>query len=262
MAGPLDDGNLRARLRAGEQLTGTFIGLGSPTVAEIAAIAGADFVVLDCEHGGGGEEQVGPTVTAAGSYGLPVIVRVDEGSQARIGRALDAGAAGIMVPRVRSAAEAEAAIAAMHYPPRGTRGVASYNRSARWGKSPDALVRPATQVGIIQIETAGALAEIEAIASLDGVDMLFVGPLDLSFALGLPRQWEHPEFVRALRTVVDVARRTGTTAGILGGDVAAAGRYAELGFTFVPVGGDSTLLLGAFEHAFGEVRTAFRGAHP
>lgn len=260
MASPLDAGALRARIRAGERLTGTFVGLGSPTVAEIAAISGADFIVLDCEHGGGGEEQVGPTVTAAGGYGLPTVVRVDEGTQARIGRALDAGAAGIMVPRVQSAEEAERVVRMMHYPPRGTRGVASYNRSARWGKNPDALIKPASHVGIIQIETRGALDELEAIASIDGVDVLFVGPLDLSFALGLPRQWEHPQFVDALRSVVAAARKYGKTPGILGADPAAAARYAELGYTFIPVGSDSTLMLAAFESAFASTRVALGGA--
>lgn len=242
---PLDRGAFRARLKAGETVNGIFSGLAAPMAAEVAAAAGADFVLLDLEHGGGGEEQIGPTVLATGGYGVPTLVRVETGDRIRIGRALDAGAAGLMVPRVTSAAEAEAAISHFHYPPVGDRGVASYNRAARWGMDPSALEPRSTATTIIQIETLGALAEVDQIAALPGVDVLFVGPLDLSYALGTPRDYTNDKFVAALTSVLAAAANNGIAAGILAGDVAAAKRFMAMGFRFVAHSSDSVLLARA-----------------
>ena len=101
---PLDAGRLRGRLAAGEPTVGTFLGMASPVAAEVCAAAGPDWVLLDLEHGGGGEEQVGATVLAAGAYGVPTVVRVETDARIRLGRVLDLGAAGVMLPRLSSAA--------------------------------------------------------------------------------------------------------------------------------------------------------------
>lgn len=251
---PLDLGAFKARLAAGETVHGIFSGLASPMAAEVAAAAGADFVLLDLEHGGGGEEQVGPTVVATGGYGVPTLVRVETGDRIRIGRALDAGAAGIMVPRVTSAADAEAAISHFHYPPVGDRGVASYNRAARWGMDPSALEPRSSATAIIQIETLGALAEVDQIAALPGVGVLFVGPLDLSYALGTPRDYANDKFVAALGAVLAAAAKNGITAGILAGDATAAKRFLDLGFRFVAHSSDSVLLARAVSETLKAVR--------
>jgi 2-dehydro-3-deoxyglucarate aldolase/4-hydroxy-2-oxoheptanedioate aldolase len=205
-------------------------------------VSGFDWVLLDLEHGGGGEEQLSPTVIASGAYGVPTLVRVESAERIRIGRALDAGAAGIMVPRLESADAAEMVLKHFVYPPNGDRGVASYNRAAAWGLNSSALEPIKKALAIIQVETLGALREVEQIAALDGVDVLFVGPLDLSFALGIPRDFKNPKFIEALESVVNAANRHGKMAGILSSDAETANSHKSLGFRFIALSSDSVLL--------------------
>jgi 4-hydroxy-2-oxoheptanedioate aldolase len=152
------------------------------------------------------------------------------------------------VPRIESAAGAKEAIAHMSHPPHGDRGVASYNRGASWGLSENPFPAPRTASCLIQIETRGALDDCEEIAGLDGVDALFVGPLDLSFALGTPRDFSSAPFVEALTRVVDAAKVAGVPVGILAPDGNAAARFVDQGFSFVAIGSDSTLLAHAVAH--------------
>lgn len=243
---PLDGGRLRRRVAAGEPTFGTFLGTASPVVAEVCAAAGADWLLLDLEHGAGGEEQVRAVIPAAAAYGVPTVVRVESAARIRIGRVLDLGAAGVMLPRLESADEVEAAMRHLRYPPYGDRGVATYNRACRFGLDPGALDRAAGEVlGIVQIESARAVEEVDKIAAIDGVDVLFVGPRDLSHDLGVPGDLTAPAYRAALDRVRAAAGRHGKACGLLaGGGAAAAGLRAE-GWTFVAVGSDSTLLAGA-----------------
>lgn len=254
MTSPLDNGRLRARLRAHDDTVGVFAGLGSSLAAEIIAAAGADWVLVDCEHGSAGDDIVYPTVVATGAYGVPTIVRVESAERIRIGRALDAGAAGVMVPRVDGVTEAATALTHFDYPPAGDRGVATYNRSARWGMDREALTGERRAAAIIQIETRGALSDVAAIAALPGVDLLFVGPLDLSFALGIPRQFDHPDFVDALARVVAACTASGVSAGILAPTTEAARRYRAMGFDFIALSSDSVLLAQAVSTSISEIR--------
>lgn len=239
---PLDNGRFRERLRRLEFTTGVFAGLGSAMAAEVAAASGVDWVLVDCEHGAADDQVVSDTVVATGGYGVPTLVRVESAQRIRIGRALDAGAAGVMVPRCESVNEVREAIAHCDYPPIGDRGVASYNRAARWGMDPDALTGERRAAAIIQIETLGALNDVDAIADIPGVDLLFVGPLDLSFALGIPRQFDHPEFVAALDRVLAAGARAGIPVGILASTVEFARDYRRRGFHFIALSSDSVLL--------------------
>jgi 4-hydroxy-2-oxoheptanedioate aldolase len=253
--GPLDGGRLRQRLAAGEVTVGTFVGMASATAAEVCAAAGADWILIDLEHGSGGEEALRDGVLAAGSYGVPTIVRVETGERIRIGRALDQGAAGIMVPRLNTVGEAGTAVRHLMYPPHGDRGVATYNRSCRWGMDRAPLTADQqAAVGIIQIETLDALNHVEEIAAQDGVDVLFVGPLDLSYALGVPLQLDSNAFQEALQRVVAAADQHHKAAGILAVDGMAAAKYVRQGFRFVAIGSDSTIMAAAFRDAFDAAR--------
>ncbi|MFF1832424.1 HpcH/HpaI aldolase/citrate lyase family protein [Paenarthrobacter sp. NPDC058040] len=253
--GPLDGGALRRRLTAGEVTVGTFVGMASATAAEVCAASGADWVLIDLEHGSGGEDAVRDGVIAAGAYGVPTLVRVESGERIRIGRVLDQGAAGIMVPRLNSVNEAAQAVKHMLYPPYGDRGVATYNRSCRWGMDREPLgAQEQSTVGIIQIETLDALESVEDIAAQDGVDVLFVGPLDLSYALGVPLQLDSNAFQEALQKVVAAAERHHKAAGILAVDGVAAAKYVQQGFRFVAIGSDSTIMAAAFRDAFDSAR--------
>jgi 4-hydroxy-2-oxoheptanedioate aldolase len=160
---------------------GTFAGAASPVTAEACAAAGVDWLVLDLEHGSGGEGQVRDVIPAAGAYGVPTVVRVESAARIRIGRVLDLGAAGVMLPRMDSAEEVRQAVRHLRYPPAGDREVATYNRACRFGLDPGALARADAEVlGVVQVESASAVGQVDQIAAIDGVDVLFVGPQDLS----------------------------------------------------------------------------------
>ncbi|MGW1777951.1 HpcH/HpaI aldolase family protein [Streptomyces sp. NPDC002143] len=251
---PLDHGRLRARLAAGEATLGTFVGLASPVSAEVCAAAGADWVLLDLEHGAGGEEQVRTTVPAAAAYGVPTVVRVESVARIRIGRVLDLGVAGVMLPRLDTASEVEAAIRHLRYPPAGDRGVATYNRACRFGLDPEALDRTGEILGVVQIESASALDEVEAIAALDGVDVLFVGPRDLTHDLGVPGEFGAPVYREALERVRKAAADHGKACGLLVPDGAAAAAKRAEGWTFIGIGSDSTLLAAALSAALSAAR--------
>jgi 2-dehydro-3-deoxyglucarate aldolase/4-hydroxy-2-oxoheptanedioate aldolase len=160
-----------------------------------------------------------------------------------------------MVPRLDTVEEAGAAVRHMMYPPYGDRGVATYNRSCRWGmdRAPLSADQQAT-VGVIQIETLDALDRVDEIAATDGVDVLFVGPLDLSYALGVPLQLDSNAFQEALQRVVAAAERHKKAAGILAVDGMAAAKYVGQGFRFVAIGSDSTIMAAAFRDAFDTAR--------
>jgi 4-hydroxy-2-oxoheptanedioate aldolase len=243
---PLDRGRLRARLAAGEATLGTFVGTASAVAAEVCAAAGVDWVLLDLEHGAGGEEQVRDVVPAAGAYGVPTVVRVESAARIRLGRVLDLGAAGVMLPRMDTAAEVAEAVRHLRYPPAGDRGVATYNRACRFALDPGALARAGDELlGVVQIESASAVEQVDQIAAIDGVDVLFVGPQDLSFNLGVPFDLGAPVYVAALRRVRDAATNYGKACGLLVPDGAAAAAKWAQGWTFVAVGSDATLLAAA-----------------
>ena len=252
---PLDHGALARAVRGGQATLGTFLGTASAVTAEVCAAAGFDWLLLDLEHGAGGEEQVRDVVPAAGAYGVPTVVRVETDDRIRMGRVLDGGAAGIMLPRMDSAEQVGRALTHLRYPPLGDRGVATYNRACRFGLDPDALDRADDEVlVVVQIESAAAVASADAIAALDGVDVLFVGPRDLSHDLGVPGDTAAPAFVQALETVLTAVRRHGKAAGLLVGDGAAAAARLAQGWAFVAIGSDSTLLAAASRAAIERAR--------
>ena len=257
MTSPLDGGRLRSRVTAGELTAGTFVGTASPVAAEVCAAAGVDWLLLDLEHGSGGEEQVRAVVPAAAAYGVPTVVRVESAARLRIGRVLDLGAAGVMLPRLNSADEVREAVRHLWYPPDGDRGVATYNRACRFGLDPAALDRAADEVlGIVQIESGRAVEEADKIAAIDGVDVLFVVPRDLSHDLGVPGNLTAPAYLSALDRVRAAAHHHDKACGLLVTDgAAAAGRYAE-GWSFITVGSDSSLLVGALTTHLAHARSA------
>jgi 4-hydroxy-2-oxoheptanedioate aldolase len=254
---PLDDGALAAAVRSGVPTFGTFIGTASALTAEICAAAGMNWLLLDLEHGGGGEEQVRDVVPAAGSYGVPTVVRVESAARIRMGRVLDSGAAGIMLPRLDTVDDVAEAIRHLRYPPAGDRGVATYNRACRFGLDPAALDRANDQVlGVVQIESAAAVGNADPIAALDGVDVLFVGPRDLSHDLGVPGNTAAPQFTEAIDQVKAAARRHGKACGLLVNDGAAAAQRLEQGWSFIAIGSDTTLLAAAVGAALSRARAA------
>jgi 2-dehydro-3-deoxyglucarate aldolase/4-hydroxy-2-oxoheptanedioate aldolase len=241
---------LRSRIDSGKPTIGTFLNLGSPLAAEACAIGGFDWLLADLEHGGGDEQALVGQMLAGAAHDVPVLVRVESAERIRSGRALDLGAAGVMFPRLDTPEQVAAAIRHLRYPPDGDRGVATYNRACGFGLRPEVLTTAnRSVVGVVQIESASAVQNAEAIAKLPGVDVIFVGPADLSYGLGVPGQLDSPEFRSALSRVVAAARAAGISAGILAPSNAAAQVYFEQGFAFLAVGSDSTFIATAARQA-------------
>jgi len=173
------------------------------------------------------------------------VVRTSEATRGRIQHILDSGAAGIMFPQIKTAEEAMTATKLMYYPPKGTRGMAKITRATQFGKNTKSYREELDKrlLGIIQIETVSALKDIEAIAALDEVDVLFVGPTDLSVALDTFGQLQHPVFQQAIKAVSAAAKKYGKTAGVLMQDISEYEMYVDLGYRFLACGGDSVFIM-------------------
>ena len=226
--------SLRARTRAGETLVGCFLSWPSAGVVELAALAGFDFLVVDVEHGFFSIESVAAMILAADAAGIPAIVRPPSPTSTEVGRYLDAGAAGTLLPRVEGAEAVRAAIGSLKFAPRGARGLGGV-RANRYGTTPlAAFVEKANESTLVavQIERQGALADLSAIAGDPDVDVLFVGPNDLSQALGAPGNTSSGEYRDALRRVASESTRAGKAAGIMVARREDVPDLAALGYRF------------------------------
>ena len=243
--------SVRRRIEAREHLLGVFLQMGSPVAADIAGRGGFDWALIDLEHGAGNEGDLVPQLLALTASGVSGFVRVESASRMRIGRALDLGATGIMVPQVNDAATARDVVRWCEYPPTGSRGVALSARGASYGGSKHGDVGALSHevVRIAQIETEVAVGAINAIAAVDGIDVLFVGPSDLSHSLGIPGQFDDPRFGSAVEAIAVAATRHGRALGVHLPNLEQLSRYRDLGFTLVSIAADSTSLLAAFRGA-------------
>jgi 2-keto-3-deoxy-L-rhamnonate aldolase RhmA len=252
---------MKARLAAGETLFGSFLTLGSPLAAEALGLAGWDWLLVDLEHGGGHEAQLLPQVLGAASAGVHALARVENDHRSRAARALDLGVEGLMCPQINSVEQAEAWARALHYGPAGSRGVALFPRGARFGTDPEAMRHAAERtLGIAQIESPEAVEAVEGIAATDGIDVVFVGPSDLSHSLGLYREFDHPRFRAAIERIVAAADAAGKAAGIFLASVDAAQRAVDDGFRVIGVGSDGGWMLQAARTAVTQLRDLSRSS--
>ncbi len=205
MSGAVASG-FRSRLRSGETVVGSFVNLGSPLVTEIMGIAGLDWLVVDLEHGAGDEARLLGQLQALSGTGTATLVRVEAIDLPRFMHALDLGADGVLVPRLRSVEDARRCVEYCRYA--GLRGVARYNRSWHWGRTSRTLAEADDEtVCAVQIETREALEAVDEIAAVDGVDILFVGPVDLAHSLGLAGPADSPELMEVVAGVAAAANR-------------------------------------------------------
>ncbi|HEX7252326.1 MAG TPA: aldolase/citrate lyase family protein [Thermoanaerobaculia bacterium] len=236
--------DFRRRVLAKEPLLGCFLTWPTAGVAELLTLARFDFVVLDAEHGFFSIESIERMVIAADSAAIPAIVRVPSCAAAEVGRSLDAGAAGILFPRGQGAGDVRAATRSAKYPPQGLRGLGGV-RANRYGTVPlDQFVGEANERTLVaaQIETAGALSELAEIASEPGLDVLFVGPNDLTQALGVPGRYTDGRYRDALGAIARQARASDKAAGIMLGSAKQIPELGELGYSFFTTS-DRALLL-------------------
>jgi 2-keto-3-deoxy-L-rhamnonate aldolase RhmA len=211
------DNPLKTRLAAGEVVFGTMVfEFDSPGLARIVAAAGAAFIILDMEHSGWGVETIKRQIAFARGAGLVAVVNPPSDAREFIGRPLDLGADGLMIPVVETAAQAEAIVAATRYPPLGTRGSAFGIAHDDYAAGDVAATMAAANehiLVIVKIETAKGVANADAILGVPGIDIGFVGHTDLSASLGIPGQFAHPDLIAARAAVVDCCRKHGKAAG-------------------------------------------------
>lgn len=240
-----------AGLREKKLHLGTWISSGSPVVAELAALCGLDWLLLDLEHGCASESAILPQLQAIRGTNTSAIVRVGAPHEDLIGRVLDWGAHGIMVPHVDSAAAAEALVQAAHYAPRGRRGYSRAVRAHEFGlRPPEETPAPLVMAQIESIEAVNHAAEI---AQVDGIDVLFVGPADLQFDLKNRAGSAPGDFAHCLGVVTAAAKSAGKRAGILLRDSAELQRHRDLGFTHIAVDSDISILRKAWRQTLAGV---------
>ncbi|WP_197455745.1 HpcH/HpaI aldolase family protein [Stieleria neptunia] len=244
----------KQRLRR-ETLAGTFLNLGSATAVEIVADVGFDWLLIDLEHGSGSLADLrGMLLACRGGDAAPV-VRLRSVDPDTVKFVMDSGAAGIMFPYVSSVDEARRAVRCMKYPPLGRRGVAGVIRATDYGRNWKPYFDEANDksLAIVQIETPEAVEAAEEIAAVEGVDVLFVGPLDLSVNLGHPADFGHPSVTQALQHVVECCQRQGKSAGILTKD-GLVRQHKEQGFRLLAYGSDSGAVISGMQSYLTELR--------
>jgi 4-hydroxy-2-oxoheptanedioate aldolase len=235
--------HFKRALKAGRPQIGCWAALASPLSIEIVAGAGFDWVVVDAEHGPNDVPMVLSQLHAAAGGSAHIVVRPAWNDAVLFKRYLDIGVQTLLVPYVQTASEAQHAVAATRYPPRGGRGFAVATRASRFGRVANYHTRFEDELCVlVQVETRVALGNIEAIAAVDGIDGVFVGPGDLAADLGHVGDPGHADVQSAIEDAIRRIRAAGSVAGILTGDERLAKRYLELGCLFTAVGADVGIL--------------------
>ena len=235
----------------------------TPGVAQIVKVAGAEFALYDMEHSGASVETMKAQAAFCRGLGVVPMVRVPTTQYHFIARCLDAGMMGIMVPMVESVQQAREIVSFTRYPPHGVRGAGfgmahdDYEGGAPADKM--AMAHRRTLV-ICQIETAKGAAAVDGIAAVDGVDVVWLGHFDLTSFMGIPGQFTHPDFLRAVDAVVAAADRHGKTAGFMASDETWARDYFAKGFRMMAVGPDQALLQQAMGRGLAVLREAAAAA--
>jgi len=235
----------KQRLQSGQAQIGLWLGLADPYCAELAANAGFDWLLIDGEHAPNDLRGLLGQLQAVAPYASQPVIRPVIGDTALIKQILDIGAQTLLVPMVESAEQARELVRAMHYPPSGVRGVGSaLARASRWNSIPGYLDKADAQMCLlVQIENLEGLARLDEIVAVDGVDGVFIGPADLSAAMGHRGNPGHPDVQAAIEDAILRISKAGKAAGILSADQKLARRYIELGAKFVAVGVDTTVLM-------------------
>jgi 4-hydroxy-2-oxoheptanedioate aldolase len=251
----LPENRFKRAIKTGHQQIGLWCSLPGGFAAELLAGSGFDWLLLDTEHSPGDPLTVLEQLQAVAPYDVSPIVRPASNDTVLIKRFLDMGTQTLLIPYVQSAEEARAAVAAMHYAPRGVRGVAGTTRATGFGRVEGYHNRASEELCLlVQVETQESLNALEDIAAVDGVDGVFVGPGDLAASLGYAGQLMHPTVVAAVEDAIRRIRACGKPAGILTPDNVFAARCIELGTVFTAVGSD----LGVLARGTEKLATQFK----
>ncbi len=234
-------------LREGRTQIGMWLALANSYTAEICATAGFDWLLIDGEHAPNDIPLILQQLQVLAAYPGSAVVRATTGNSVLIKQLLDIGAQTLLIPMVETAEQARELVAAVRYPPRGVRGIgASISRVSRWLAFPDYLANGEEEICLlVQVESKLGLENVAAIANVDGIDGVFLGPSDLAASLGHRGNPGHPGVVAAIEAAIATILATGKPAGLLTPDEKLARRYLELGATFVAVGTEAALLANA-----------------
>lgn len=222
---------------------GTFLKLPRPEVVDLLALAGFDFVICDMEHAQISEMEARTVIKACAAAGLPVTVRLPEPTQGLVNRLLEAGAVGIQMPRLRTAADTRGLRTMMHFPPEGTRSVGVANAWAGYGTVPvSRYLSESNERALVigQFETREIDEPVDKM--MQGLDVAFIGPMDLSVDFGFPGKFDHPEVIGRIRRIEEAAARTATFMGAFVGSVEQTAKLVAAGYRYLAVSGDVTIL--------------------
>ena len=240
--------NVRAKLKAGEASVGSWLNLSSSSVAQLMSKVGFDWLTVEMEHSPISFETAAQNFAILSGNGVAPLLRVPSNSIENIKRALDTGAWGVIVPMVNSKPEAEAVVSAARYAPLGDRSVGGILHAATFDTTTGEYYKNANDeiLVVLMAEHVDAIKEADAILSIPGIDVVFIGPNDLHNSMGLPPAFEseHPEFLNAVSHILEMAKKHGVAAGIHVPDAETAKRRIEQGFQFVAVASDAGLMLG------------------
>jgi 4-hydroxy-2-oxoheptanedioate aldolase len=242
---PRDASNrFKQAIKAPDAQIGLWLGLADPYSAELCATAGYDWLLIDGEHGPNDLRSMLSILQAIAPYSSSPVVRIPHGDTTLIKQVLEIGATTLLVPMVETAEQARALVQATRYPPHGVRGVGSgLARSSRWSSIPDYLNTANDQICLlVQVETASAMDRIEEIATVDGVDGVFIGPADLAASMGFLGRPDEASVQATIVSAIAKILAAGRAPGILTTDETLAHQYIALGARFVAVGVEATLM--------------------
>jgi 2-dehydro-3-deoxyglucarate aldolase/4-hydroxy-2-oxoheptanedioate aldolase len=253
---------LKQMLQAGESVVGILIlELRQPSLMQVLANAGFQFALIDGEHGAYNLETIADLSRAARYVGITPIVRVPDLNYVYIAQALDAGAQGIMMPRITNARQVETAVQLMKYPPQGIRGNAQGTGCTQFSSGP--VTEMMAQMNnesmlVIQIETREALQNLEDIVQVPGVDVALVGPNDLSISLGVPGQIDAPSMHQGIQSVIDTCRKYSVIPAIHSSDLEFVSYWARQGMRMVSSNTELTLMTKAGLQVTQTISKAFK----
>ncbi len=248
---------LKAGLKAGKPYIGTFAKMTDASVVELFALCGFDYFIVDNEHSQMSKESMLGLLRAADISGIVPIVRVRENSRAQILQALDAGALGIMVPETSSVAEVEHVIDSALYAPEGSRGYTASSRAGGYNTmDAAAYARMANEnvMTIVYCETLAAIENLDAMLAVPNLDVMWMGPMDLSQALGVTGQPKHPKVVAAMDDIIARCKKAGVAVGTIAGDAATTQDLLRRGVQLIGLSSDQAMILDAGKRFLKEIR--------
>jgi len=244
--------NLRTKLDKGIPVIGSFVKITDPAIVEIMGKAGMDFAIIDMEHGPINVQTAQNLIRAAEVSGISPIIRVGKNDPVEILRSLDIGAEGVEVPQIGDAEDAKVMVSAARYHPEGDRGVCRYVRAAGYSSMErHQYFQMANErtITIAHLEGVRAIQNLDEIMAVKGLDILFIGPYDLSQSVGVPGEVSHPLVIKQMETVIASAKKAGKLLGTFADDIAAAKRWIDAGVMYMAISVD----VGIFYNACKEI---------